>query len=197
MQAENMMESVQQMQSTQDVRVVRRDSAGNRLDLELHPELLVPGDIIFIEAGLRVPADVRILHCTEGMEVDNSALTGESMPEARVACVEGEAVPIMESRNVAFAATTVLKGNATCMVHSTGDATFLGKIASGLKGNTRTHSTLELQIEHFVHIVALVAVAVGLLSIGVGPFLSRSRGKITGHFTMKLWKSWIYKKHIS
>jgi magnesium-transporting ATPase (P-type) len=164
MQAENMMDAVSNMQSTQDVRVVRRDSMGRRLDLELNPELLVPGDILFLEAGMRVPADVRILHCTDGAEVDNSALTGESMPEARVACIERD-IPIMEARNVAFCATTVLKGNITCMVHSTGDSTFLGKIASGLKG-ARTHSTLEIQIEHFVHIVALVAIAVGLLSIG-------------------------------
>merc|ERR1719310_7909 len=101
------------------------------MDLEIDPELLVPGDVIFLEAGLRIPADVRILHCTEGMEVDNSALTGESVPEPRVACVEGEAVPIMEARNVAYCGTTVLQGNATCMVHSTGDGTFLGKIAAG------------------------------------------------------------------
>jgi magnesium-transporting ATPase (P-type) len=165
MQAENMMESVQQMQSTQEVRVVRRDGNGARVDLELDPELLVPGDIIYLEAGLRVPADVRILHCTDGMEVDNSALTGESMPEPRVPCIEEETQRIMEARNVAFSGTTVLKGNATCIVHSTGDRTFLGRIASGLKG-PRTLSTLEIQIEHFVHIVALVAIAVGLLSIG-------------------------------
>merc|ERR1719359_1021721 len=86
------------------------------------------------------------------------------MPEARVACVE-TGVGIMDARNVAFSGTTVLKGNSTCIVHSTGDSTFLGRIASGLKG-ARTLSTLEIQIEHFVHIVALVAIAVGLLSIG-------------------------------
>merc|ERR1719253_979362 len=86
------------------------------------------------------------------------------MPEARVACVESD-VPIMEARNVAFCGTTVLVGKATCLVHCTGDNTFLGKIAYGLKGQ-RTLSTLEIQIEHFVHIVALVAIAVGLLSIG-------------------------------
>jgi sodium/potassium-transporting ATPase subunit alpha len=164
MQAENMMDAVQKMQSTQEARVVRRDQDGNRLDIFLNPELLVPGDIVFLEAGLRIPADIRILHCTEGMEVDNSALTGESMPEPRQPCVEAD-IGIMEARNVAFSGTTVLKGNATCMVHSTGDNTFLGRIASGLKG-ARTLSTLEIQIEHFVHIVALVAIAVGLLSIG-------------------------------
>mmetsp|Transcript_159238 Transcript_159238/g.296923 ORF Transcript_159238/g.296923 Transcript_159238/m.296923 type:complete len:1324 (+) Transcript_159238:68-4039(+) len=164
MQAESMMEGLQNMQATQKVRIVRRDDEGDRVDLHLDPEYLVPGDVIFLEAGLRVPADVRILHCTDGMEVDNSALTGESMPEPRLACIESD-IPVMEARNVAFCGTTVLKGNATCIVHSTGDQTFLGRIASGIKG-PRSLSTLEIQIEHFVHIVALVAIAVGLLSIG-------------------------------
>jgi sodium/potassium-transporting ATPase subunit alpha len=176
LQAESMMEAVQQMQSSQTLRVVRRNDQGERVDEEIDPEMLVPGDILFLEAGMRVPADVRILYCTEGMQVDNSALTGESLPEPRVACVERDTVPIMDARNVAFCGTTVLKGNSTCMVHSTGDLTYLGKIASGLKG-PRTLSTLEIQIEHFVHIVGLVSVAVGLLSIAANMLSPREEGR--------------------
>jgi sodium/potassium-transporting ATPase subunit alpha len=174
MQAENMMEAVQLMQSTQKVLVSRRDEDGSRIERELEPEELVPGDIIYLEAGARIPADVRIMHCTDGMEVDNSALTGESMPEARLACVVDSTVPTMEARNLAFSGTTILKGKATCMVHSTGDGTYLGKIASGLKG-ARQHSTLEMHIEHFVHIVAWVAVAVGLLSFGANMLASQEK----------------------
>merc|ERR1719440_1523391 len=97
------------------------------------------------------------------------------MPEPRVACVERD-TPVMEARNVAFCGTTVLKGNATCMVHSTGDGTFLGRIASGLKG-PRTLSTLEIQTEHFVHIVALVAIAVGVLSIAANMLSPKEEGR--------------------
>merc|ERR1719171_200006 len=104
------------------------------------------------------------MHCTDGMEVDNSALTGESIPEPRVAKTEQATVPPTEAKNVAFFGTTVLKGTATCMVHATGDSTFLGKIAAGIK-SSRTLSTLEVQIEHFVHIIAMVAICVGLLSL--------------------------------
>merc|ERR1719223_434112 len=98
------------------------------------------------------------------MEVDNSALTGETAPEPRVAKTEKESTPPPEARNLAFFGTTVLKGNATCIVHATGDSTFLGKIAQGIK-SSRVKSTLEIQIEHFVHIIAVVAITIGLLSL--------------------------------
>merc|ERR1712039_742073 len=119
---------------------------------------------VFIQAGDRIPADVRILHCTDSMEVDNSALTGESMPEPRVAVTEKEGSGPMEARNLAFFGTTVLKGNATCVVHAIGDTTFLGKIARGIS-SSRVKSTHEIQIEHFVHIIAVIAIIVGLASL--------------------------------
>jgi len=161
--AESQMEAMQKMQAAAAVTTVRRDSRGNRLDLEIDPVNLVPGDVIFLESGARIPADIRILHCTDGMEVDNSALTGESMPEPRHSKVEKECAPT-EARNLAFFGTTVLKGTATAVVHATGDNTFLGKIAQGIK-SSRVKSTLEIQIEHFVHIIAAVAICVGILSL--------------------------------
>jgi len=162
-QAENQMEAMQKLQAALPVPTVRTGDNGERLDLLLDPANLVPGDIIFLEAGNRIPADVRILHCTDGMEVDNSALTGESVPEPRTTKTEKEAVPPAEAHNLAFFGTMILKGNATCLVHATGDSTFLGKIAQGIK-SSRVHSTLEIQIEHFVHIIAGVAIVIGILS---------------------------------
>mmetsp|Transcript_26715 Transcript_26715/g.60833 ORF Transcript_26715/g.60833 Transcript_26715/m.60833 type:complete len:1106 (+) Transcript_26715:87-3404(+) len=162
-QAENQMEAMQKLQAASNVPCVRIGSRGERLDLEVDPSALVPGDIIFLEAGNRIPADVRILYCTDGMEVDNSALTGESMPEPRTTKTEKDTTPPAEAHNLAYFGTTVLKGNATCLVHATGDSTFLGKIAQGIK-SSRVKSTLEIQIEHFVHIIAAVAIIIGLLS---------------------------------
>merc|ERR1719197_387827 len=98
------------------------------------------------------------------MEVDNSALTGETMPEARKAYVASAETSPTEAVNLAFFGTTVLKGSATALVFATGDNTFLGKIAAGIKAS-RTKSTLELQVEHFVHIIAGVACFVGGLSV--------------------------------
>jgi P-type E1-E2 ATPase len=121
------------------------------------------GDIIFLKDGEKIPADVRILHCSDGMEVDNSALTGESMPATREAVTEKSGQP-EEARNLAFFGTMILKGKATCVVHATGDSTFLGKIAQGINTGY-SKSTLEIQIEHFIHIIACVAIIVGLLSL--------------------------------
>lgn len=162
-QAELQMEAMAKMGSTAKVPTVRINSAGQRVEIDLEPTNLVPGDIVFLKDGDRIPADVRILQCSDGMEVDNSALTGESVPEPRIAHTEKAGIAPTEAKNLAFYGTTILKGNATCLVHATGDRTFLGKIAQGIK-SSRVHSTLEIQIEHFVHIIAAVAIVIGLLS---------------------------------
>jgi sodium/potassium-transporting ATPase subunit alpha len=164
LQAESKMEAMQNMQASSDVKTVRRTAKGERKDLELQPADLVPGDVIFLESGNKVPADVRILWCTDGMEVDNSALTGESLPEPRATKAEKGSCPPTEARNLSFFGTSIMKGNCCAVVHATGDNTFLGKIAQGIK-SSRVKSTLEIQIEHFVHIIAVVAMAIGLLSL--------------------------------
>jgi magnesium-transporting ATPase (P-type) len=164
LQAESQMEAMQNMQAAADVRVVRRKTNGERRDLMLPPVQLVPGDVIFLEAGCKIPADIRITHCTDGMEVDNSALTGESMPEPRTTKPAKETMSPSEASNLAFFGTSIMKGNCTAIVHATGDMTFLGKIAQGIK-SSRVKSTLEIQIEHFVHIIAWVAICIGILSL--------------------------------
>lgn len=164
LKAEASMEAMQKMSSAAPVTVVRRQANGGRYQGEMETTLLVPGDIVFLEAGMKVPADVRIVWCTDGMEVDNSALTGESMPEPRVTKPEKNTVSPPEARNLAFFGTSIMKGQCTAVVHATGDNTFLGKIAQGIK-SSRVKSTLEVQIEHFVHIIAVVAIIIGLLSL--------------------------------
>lgn len=162
--AESEMESLQNMQSVDDVQTLRRDASGNQVQEGLSPQQLVPGDIVILEAGQRIPCDVRILACSDGMEVDNSALTGESLPEPRTNDPSSKSMAPMEARNVTFFGTTVLKGTATCLVFNTGDRTLLGKIAASIK-SARTKSSLEVQMDHFVHIIALVALGVGALSV--------------------------------
>mmetsp|Transcript_38534 Transcript_38534/g.111323 ORF Transcript_38534/g.111323 Transcript_38534/m.111323 type:complete len:1072 (-) Transcript_38534:187-3402(-) len=163
LKAESLMDALSGMQSTAPVHVVRR-KAGARCEVHIDAEDLLPGDIVFLKAGDRVPADIRILWCTDGMEVDNAALTGETIPEPRdPAAAEKDSAPT-NARNLAFYGTTVVKGNCTAMVFFIGDSTFLGKIASSIKA-ARSKSTLEMQIEHFVHLIAIVAVIVGLASL--------------------------------
>jgi len=162
MRAEDSMEALQQMQGAERVRVVRRTVAGKRKELDVDPLHLVVGDVLFVQAGQRVPADLRIISCSDGMEVDNSPLTGESMPEVLTSKPEPASLQATDAHCMAFFGTTVLKGSATCVVHATGDDTFLGQIAASMQG-PRTMSSFEIQIEHFVHVIAYVAIAVGAM----------------------------------
>ena len=163
-QAESMMNSLQQMQSADQVEVCRDGQS-----IKMQPEQLLPGDVVCIEAGQRVPADIRILGMTDTVLVDNSALTGESVAEPRrqepIPVESGKPAPILlESSNVLFSGTSVVEGKLAGVVFATGDGTLLGKIAQGVQ-QARPRSSLEVQIEHFVHMIALTATCTGLLSL--------------------------------
>ncbi|XP_005888792.2 potassium-transporting ATPase alpha chain 2 [Bos mutus] len=121
---------------------------------------LVVGDIVEIKGGDRVPADVRILS-TQGCKVDNSSVTGESEPQAR-SCEFTHESPL-ETKNIAFFSTTCLEGTATGMVINTGDRTIIGQIASLASGVKDLKTPIAIEIEHFVHIVAGVAVSIGVI----------------------------------
>ena len=163
-QAESMMSSLQQMQSAESVTVCRQGAFENVV-----PEELLPGDVVLLEAGQRVPADIRVLCTTDTALVDNSALTGESIAEPR----KSEPVPLknnqpavslVESNNVLFSGTSVVEGRVAGVVFAIGDSTLLGKIARGVQ-LARPRSSLEVQIEHFVHMIAITATCTGLLSL--------------------------------
>lgn len=164
-QAESMMNSLQQMQSLESVAVCRQGSLEN-----ISPEELLPGDVVLLEAGQRVPADIRILAMTDTVLVDNSALTGESIAEPRKSEPVGvdehdqPVVALVESNNVLFSGTSVVEGRLLGVVFAVGDSTLLGKIAKGVQ-LARPRSSLEVQIEHFVHLIAVTATCTGLLSL--------------------------------
>jgi sodium/potassium-transporting ATPase subunit alpha len=89
---------------------------------------IVPGDLLLLEEGERVPADARLIETTD-MRVDNAALTGESIPKRRIA----EAVENghwLDMPNLVFAGTTILSGHGRALVFSTGMRTEFGKIAN-------------------------------------------------------------------
>merc|ERR1719487_2721855 len=86
------------------------------------------------------------------------------MPEARVNSLAPDSQPQIESKNIMFSGTAVTQGKLLCVVYGTGDHTLLGQIASKIR-TARPRSSLEIQIEHFVHIIAFVAIVVGLLSL--------------------------------
>lgn len=172
-QANSMMDSLMKMQGAELV-VTLRQSVG---EVRLPTEKLLPGDVILIEAGQQVPADLRILDCSDGALVDNSAITGESVAEPRTSESSPASQPLLESRNMLFAGTAVVQGRLACLVTSTGDHTMLGQIAAKIR-TARPRSSLEVQIEHFVHIIAIVAISVGFLSLAASYMSPHRRSRI-------------------
>ncbi|PKL70728.1 MAG: ATPase [Methanomicrobiales archaeon HGW-Methanomicrobiales-1] len=133
---------------------------------------VVPGDIVHLDAGSHVPADLRILH-TAGLTIDESILTGESVAvEKRVGILE-LATPLAEQRNMAFAGTTVMTGIAVGMVTATGSGTEVGKIARSVSMTAVTKPPLIIRMERFslrIGIAVLIAstvMAIIILSRGV------------------------------
>src|SRR5439155_1151966 len=99
---------------------------------EIRRRDLVPGDVVRLVAGDRVPADARLLEARD-LHVQQAALTGESMPVEKDACVI-EVAPRQpaDARNVVFLGTSVVSGTATALVVATGPTTAFGDIAARL-----------------------------------------------------------------
>ncbi|AFM15843.1 P-type ATPase, translocating [Mycolicibacterium chubuense NBB4] len=93
----------------------------------LESDALVPGDLVMVEAGDKVPADVRLLRESE-LRVDESALTGESAPVDKCEVVLPEATPVADRRNMAYSGTLVTAGSGTGVVVATGSETEIGEI---------------------------------------------------------------------
>eukprot|EP00927_Polykrikos_kofoidii_P038538 TRINITY_DN32939_c0_g1_i1.p1 TRINITY_DN32939_c0_g1~~TRINITY_DN32939_c0_g1_i1.p1 ORF type:complete len:1201 (-),score=170.91 TRINITY_DN32939_c0_g1_i1:57-3485(-) len=172
-QANSMMSSLMGMQSAERVATLRRVVG----EVSLLAEELLPGDVICMKAGQQVPADLRVLVCTDCALVDNSALTGESLAEPRASQCAPPTQSLVESSNILFAGTAVVQGSLVCVVVATGDHTLLGQIAAKIR-TARPRSSLEIQIEHFVHIIALVAISVGCLSLAASYMSLHKRSSI-------------------
>jgi sodium/potassium-transporting ATPase subunit alpha len=127
---------------------------------------LVVGDVIDIRAGDKIPADVRVLQCTEDMRVDNSSLTGEPDPLPRsTQCTDKNP---LETKNLAFFGTLCPRGKMTGLVVRTGDNTVMGRIA-GLTTQTDNEQTpINKEITHFVFIVSGVAIFLGISFLIIG-----------------------------
>ena len=134
---------------------------------EIDASLLVPGDIVFLESGARVPADLRLLR-VKNLRVNEAALTGESVPaEKRTQAVTADAA-IGDRLCLAFSGTVVSFGQGQGLVVGTGQATEIGRIGL-LVGATRTLATpLTRRLDQFARQITLFILVVGLLTFLYG-----------------------------
>ncbi|HXZ58126.1 MAG TPA: cation-transporting P-type ATPase [Gaiellaceae bacterium] len=126
---------------------------------------LVPGDVIWLTEGDRVPADARLF--SGRLQIDTSALTGESVPVTREAG-EPESDVLLEARDLVFSGTSCTGGEARALVYATGMQTELGRISALSERVGREQSPLEEQVRRVAKLIAVVAVGVGLAFLPLG-----------------------------
>jgi calcium-translocating P-type ATPase len=130
--------------------VVLRD--GHKVSINI--ENLVPGDVVILEPGLRVPADMRIIE-TNGLAIDESLLTGESIPVNKELTPHADKpIPLGDQKNMAFASTVVTRGSGLGMVTETGVKTEIGKIAASVFAPSEVKTPLLHRMEVFTKNVA-------------------------------------------
>ncbi len=126
-------------------------------------EKIVPGDLVLIEAGDRIPADGRIIQSIE-LSTQEAALTGESMPIRKFAeLLEKPDLAIGDRKNMGFLGTVAVSGKAYMIVTETGLQTELGKIASLLQEGKEEQTPLQIRLEELGH--RLVWICLGIVAL--------------------------------
>lgn len=150
--------------------VVLRDGQ----QLSITAEDLVPGDLILLENGDKIPADARLLTIV-GLHVDESALTGESLPVRKEERVLAEHTQVGDQVNMVFASTAVVAGRATAMVTATAMNTEIGKISRLIQESEEGLTPLQRRLERFgkrLGLVIIVICTIILLTLSIRQLLS-------------------------
>ncbi len=160
--SEDLMKSFKSMSPPQ-VKVVRDGKVST-----IESQDICRGDIILLEGGDLVPADCRVLECSDNLVVDNAALTGESEPQKRTAfCTHNDP---METQNLLFFGTSVPEGSCKAIVCRIGDETLMGQIAGLAMGTDTDQTPINKEIEHFIKIIFAVALFLGVAFFIIGWF---------------------------
>ena len=159
--AEKAIEALSKMILTEAT--VRRDGRKQRVN----SAGLVPGDIVLLQSGDKVPADVRLLH-VRSLQVDESALTGESVPVEKHARALAADTVLGDRRNLAFAGTLVTYGQAEGVVWATGHRTETGRIARLIHEAADLSTPLTRKIAQFSKLVLWVILGLAAMTFAIG-----------------------------
>ncbi|MEW6468780.1 MAG: cation-translocating P-type ATPase [Bacteroidota bacterium] len=162
-QAERSMRTLKQL-STVPARVIRNGQL-----TEITSDCIVPGDLVFAEAGDLIPADGRIIRLSQ-LQADESPLTGESMPVEKQTDALPAETALADRSNMLYKGAYISKGNAVMVVTGTGSSTELGKVAGLVRAARQTATPLEKKLELFAKkliwitvVLAAVIFIIGLL----------------------------------
>ncbi|CAG0989143.1 H+-transporting ATPase [Anaerolineales bacterium] len=149
--------------SVPNVRVLRE---GQLQELPAHG--LVPGDVIQLETGNVIPADLRLLEAVN-LRIQEAALTGESEPiEKHTAALSNNELPIGDRRNMGYMGTIVTQGRGLALVVATGMQTELGKIAELIQGVKQENTPLQRRLDALGKNLAIVGVGIAILIFILG-----------------------------
>jgi len=135
--------------------------------IRISSELIVPGDIILLQSGDKVPADMRIISAKD-LQTDESALTGESVSVEKSAQVLDDDIELAERKNMAFGSSLVTYGTATGVVTETGNNTEVGRISSLMERTDELETPLLRKISHFSKILLYVILLLAALTFLAG-----------------------------
>jgi Ca2+-transporting ATPase len=141
-------------------------------ELSVKDELVVPGDIIILEEGQRVPADARLLESVH-LKVDEASLTGESEPITKTEAILPDQPLLLPDRlNLVFKGTYVVSGAGRAVVVATGLKTEIGQIAEKI-GLVDTEIPLKKSIRHLSKVIVAIAAAISAVLIALGLLVGR------------------------
>jgi Ca2+-transporting ATPase len=135
--------------------------------LEIDSEGLVPGDVVLLEAGGKVPADLRLFYVRD-LQIDESALTGESVPVSKQTEPLPEETPLGDRANMAFCSTLVTYGQGRGIVVATGGQTQIGRISTLIQTTEGVSTPLTRNIEKFTRFLFFLIMFLAMVTFAVG-----------------------------
>jgi len=162
-QAENTLEKLKTYIKDRS-RVIRN---GNEQEIE--SSLLVPGDIIKLSYGSRIPADARLI-LVNNLKVDEAILTGESIPETKIINIVSESTQMADRTNMVYAGTLVIEGFATAVTIETGNKTEIGKIAEMVSSTERVDTPIQKGISKLSWYIFILVISIVVCIFVLGVF---------------------------
>jgi len=154
-------------------------------ELEVPSKDLVPGDIVLLEAGDKIPADARLVEI-HSLHCDEAPLTGESVPVTKEPTLLREDAPIGDRKNMVFTGTTVTYGRGKAVVTATAMNTEFGKIAEEVAAVIEEKTPLERRTEEIGKWLGIIALTICVLVVGISLGREYWAGKIDLEFSLTM-----------
>lgn len=142
---------------------------GRCVEMRIKASEVVPGDVLIIEGGDKVPADARIFE-TMNLEIDESMLTGESISVRKDIKKHDKGALVADRKNIIYAGTVVSYGRAKAVIVETGMSTEIGKIAEMIKRTGKEKTPLQLKLVTLVKMLGFLAIFSSLVTFLIGFF---------------------------